>query len=69
MGCLDHAIDGKCCLPSCREKVTNETPGYLSDALTKIETRTGTHYVCDDCLEEQREKYENGDLDIFEVLE
>lgn len=67
MGCLSYAIDGKCCLPSCRKQVAEEGHGHLSDAITEIETRSGTHYVCDECLEEYREKYEQGEIDIFEV--
>jgi len=69
MSCLDYAIDGKCCLVSCREKVTDETPGYLSDALTKVETRSGTHYVCNSCLSELEEQYENGEIDVFTIVE
>lgn len=63
MSCLKYAIDGKCC--QCKEQVTEKIPGYSE--LQEVETRSGTHYVCDDCLERMKEKYEAGELDIFEI--
>ena len=41
----------------------------LCDALTKIETRSGTHYVCTEFLGKYREKYERGEIDIFEIVD
>ena len=61
MGCISSfAVDGKCCL--CYDKVAD---GQLG--LTVIETRSGEHYVCQDCKENAEQKYESGDIDIFEV--
>lgn len=63
--CMDLALDGRCC--NCRGKITDEAAPLLSDEITKVQTRNGYHYLCSDCLAKQKEKYENGEIDILEI--
>lgn len=67
MSCISKAIDGQCCL--CYEDVDGDYVGERTDALTEVETRSGKHYLCDDCFEDKKEAYENGEIDMFKVVD
>lgn len=47
--CFHKHLDGRCCLPSC----SNE-PGRWE--LNTVETRSGRHYFCDECMEDKEDK-------------
>lgn len=67
MSCISYAIDGQCCM--CYSDVDGDYVGAKTDALTEVETRSGTHYLCDECFEKHKKKYEDGEMDIFNVVD
>jgi hypothetical protein len=69
MSCFKwNTLNGICC--GCEEQIVpeDEASPHLSDDLTEVETRSGSHYMCDGCIEDFRQKYEQGEIDIFDVV-